>query len=190
MLDMDRLIVHIRSYASNVFNTFLSMLTHSILDQPNRSLCYFTLSNVSQFYQPSREYPASTAKFFAHAENRLCGICVLFPLRMRCQLPSYNIVGSHFNHRLTVVNRIKRVAHIKNWFKPVVSSKLLDEAKHEYRRVYFPRGRGKLSLLAGYQGRASGWDIVNHPLHQFILNRYSSSCNLRQRRAFVLPKTN
>ena len=89
-----------------------------------------------------------------------------------------------------MVNRIKRVAHIKNWFKPVVSSKLLDEAKHEYRRVYFPRGRGKLSLLAGYQGRASGWDIVNHPLHQFILNRYSSSCNLRQRRAFVLPKTN
>ena len=22
--------------------------------------------------------------------------------------------------------------------------------KHEYRRVYFPRGRGKLALLAGY----------------------------------------
>ena len=45
--------------------------------------------------------------FLAHAENRLCGIPVLFPLSMRCQLPSYNIVGSHFNHRLTVVNSIK-----------------------------------------------------------------------------------
>ena len=33
---------------------------------------------------------------------------------MRRQLPSYNIVGSHFNHRLTVVNRIKRAgAHKK-----------------------------------------------------------------------------
>ena len=69
---------------------------------------------------------------------------------MRCQLPSYNIVGSHFNHRLTVVNSIKRAAYIKNWFKPVVSFKLSDEAKHEYRRVNFPRGRGKLALLAGH----------------------------------------
>ena len=45
-----------------------------------------------------------------------------------------------------MVNSIKRAAHIKNWFKPVASSKLLDETKHEYRGVYFPRGRGKLAL--------------------------------------------
>ena len=125
--------------------------------------------------------------FLAHTENRLCGIRVLFPWRMRCQVASYNIVGSHFNHRLTVVNRIKRAAHIKNWFKLVVSSKLFGRSKTP--RVYFPRGRGKLALLVGYQGRASWWEIVNHPLHQFILNRYSSSFNLRQRRAFVPPKT-
>ena len=68
---------------------------------------------------------------------------------MRCQLPSYNIVGSHFNHQLTVVNSIKRAAHIINWFKPVASSKLLEETKHEYRRLYLPRGRGKLALLTG-----------------------------------------
>ena len=61
--------------------------------------------------------------FLAHAENRLCGIPVLFPLSMCCQLPSYNILGSHFNHRLTVVNSIKRAADIKNWFKPVVWTK-------------------------------------------------------------------
>ena len=29
---------------------------------------------------------------------------------------------------------------------PFTASKLLDEAKHEYRRVYFPRERGKLAL--------------------------------------------
>ena len=56
----------------------------------------------------------SLSIFLAHAENRLCGIRVLFPLSIRCQLPSYNTVGSHFNHRLTVVNSIKRAAHIKN----------------------------------------------------------------------------
>ena len=89
--------------------------------------------------------------FLAHTENRLCGIPVLFPSSMCCQLPSYNIVGSHFNHRLTVVNSIKRAAHIKNWFEPVVLAKLLDDAKHEYCRVfYFPCGQGKLALLAGY----------------------------------------
>ena len=46
--------------------------------------------------------------FLAHEENRLCGIPVLFPLSMRCQLPNYNIVGSHINYQLTVVNSIKR----------------------------------------------------------------------------------
>ena len=86
--------------------------------------------------------------FLAHAENRLCGIPVLFPLSTCCQLPSYNRVGSYFNHLLTVFNSIKRAAHIENWFKPVVSSKLLHEANHEYRRVYFPSGRAKLALLA------------------------------------------
>ena len=59
----------------------------------------------SQFFSPTRKIDCGLD----------CGIPVLFPLSMRCQLPSYNIVGSHFNHRLTVVNSIKRTARIKNW---------------------------------------------------------------------------
>ena len=121
------------------------------MKQSNKRIAKTMIGQSSHIAREIRECSTLRAEpiFLAHAENRLCGIPVLFPLSMRCQLPSYNIVGSHFNHRLTVVNSIKRAAHIKKWFKPVISSKLLDEAKHECRRVYFRRARGKLALLAG-----------------------------------------
>ena len=121
------------------------------MKQCNKRIAKTMIGQSSHIAREIRECSTLRAEpiFLAHAENRLCGIPVLFPLSTRCQLSSYNIVSSHFNHRLTVVNCIKRAAHIKNWFKPVVSSKLLDEAKQEYRGVYFARGGGKLALLAG-----------------------------------------
>ena len=74
------------------------------------SICPKLLSTMSpssfeiRLFLSSAAHKALRAEpmFLAHAENRLCGIPVLFPLSMRCQLPSYNIVGSHFNHHLTV----------------------------------------------------------------------------------------
>ena len=67
-----------------------------------------------------------------------------FGLIRKIKISVNDIENLYLNYFFAHINNF--VAHVK-WFKPV--AKLLDEAKHEYRRVYSLCGQGKLAVLAG-----------------------------------------